>query len=186
MPRLEPDMETDSIRSYLRSLRRRLRWQGLADPETLAEIESHLLEAVEEGEAQGLSHEEARRRALERFGSAKTVASAFIEERMTPMQKVLLAVAVLFGWFAAWVDSRPTWDDTGVLAFGLVAAAGLLALLGCRRPWLLGLAIGLWIPARDIYLSHDWAMLLVLLFPLAGAYAGWALRLGIRKTLHMA
>ena len=179
-------MPRDPIGDYLCSLRRHLwRW-GLAERVTLAEVESHLREAVERGEAQGLSRSEAECRALARFGGAGEVAAAFVKERLTLMQKVLLSAAVLSGLFAAWVDSRPNWDDTGLLAFGLVAAAGLLTLLGYRRPWLLALAVGVWIPLHDIALSHDWAMLLVLLFPLAGAYAGWILRLGIRKGLHQA
>lgn len=102
------------------------------------------------------------------------------------MQNVLLAVAVLAGLFSAYVDSRPTWDDTGILAGGLLITSGLLTLLGHRKPWLIALAVGIWIPLHDIYLSHDFRMLLVLLFPLVGAYGGWLVRLGIRKTLHPA
>ena len=102
------------------------------------------------------------------------------------MQSLLLAVAVLAGLFSAYVDSRPTWDDTGVLAGGLLLVSGLLTLLGHRKPWLIALAVGIWIPLHDIYLSHDLRMLFVLLIPLVGAYAGWLVRLGIRKTLHPA
>ena len=80
----------------------------------------------------------------------------------------------------------PRWDDTGILAGSLLLVSGLLTLLGHRRPWLIALAVGLWIPLHDIYLTHDFKMLLVLLFPLAGAYAGGLVRLGIRKTLHLA
>jgi hypothetical protein len=179
-------MERDPIRTYLLGLRRSLWLRGLADAGVLAEVESHLLESVERAEHQGMSRQQAGLWAVERFGPVKTVAAAFIKERITPMQKVLLAVGVLFGLFAAYVDSRPTWDDTGVLVFGLLAGAGLLTLLGYRRPWLMALAVGLWIPLHHIYLSYDWALLLVLLFPLVGAYAGWAVRLGVRKTLHTA
>jgi hypothetical protein len=75
-------------------------------------------------------------------------------------------------------------DDTGMVAGGLLLAGGLLTLLGCRRPWLVGLVVGIWIPLHAIYLGHDFRMLLVLLFPLLGAYAGWLVRLGITKTLH--
>ena len=102
------------------------------------------------------------------------------------MQKILLATGVITGLFLAYIDSLPTWDDTGILVGGLLLVSGLLTLLGHRRPWLIALAVGLWIPLHDIYLSHDFRMLVVLLFPLVGAYAGWAVRLGIRKTLHPA
>jgi len=95
------------------------------------------------------------------------------------VQSILLTVAVLAGLFSAWVDSRPNWNDTGILV------AGLLTLLGGKRPWLIALAVGIWIPLHDIYLTHDLWMLVILLIPFVGAYAGWALRLGVRKTLHI-
>jgi len=101
------------------------------------------------------------------------------------MQNILITVAVLAGLFSAWVDSRPNWDDTGLLVIGLLLVSGLLTLLGHRRPWLIALAVGLWIPLHDVYLSHDLRMLVVLLIPLVGAYAGWTVRLGVRKTLHV-
>jgi hypothetical protein len=179
-------MKKDRIKTYLQALERALWLRGLADADTLAEIESHLREAVEQGQLRGLSLEEAERQTLERFGSVKLVVSTFEKERKDVMQSILLAVAVLAGLFSAWVDSRPTWDDTGILVGGLLLVSGLLTLLGGRRPWLIALAVGIWIPVHDIYLSHDPRMLVVLLIPLVGAYAGWAVRLGVRKTLHLA
>ena len=176
----------DHIKAYLHELKRALWVRGLADADTLAEIESHLLESVEAGVLRGMSPEEAERQALERFGSVKVVTRTFEKERNHTMQSMLLTVAVLAGLFSAWVDARPTWDDTGVLVAGLLLVSGLLTLLGHRRPWLIALAVGLWIPAHDIYLSHDPRMLIVLLIPFIGAYAGWAVRLGVRKTLHLA
>lgn len=101
------------------------------------------------------------------------------------MQSILLALGVLAGLLSAWLDSRPNWDDTGLLVAGLLLVSGLLTLLGHRRPWLIALAVGLWIPLHDIYLSHDLRMLVILLIPFVGAYAGWAVRLGVRKTLHV-
>ena len=179
-------MNKGHIEAYLRALRRALWMRGLGDADTLDEIESHLLESVERGVLRGLSPEEAERQTLERFGSVKVVARTFEKERNHTMQSILLVVAILAGLFSAWVDARPTWDDTGVLAGGLLLVSGLLTLLGHRRPWLIALAVGLWIPAHDIYLSHDPRMLIVLLIPFLGAYAGWVVRLGIRKTLHLA
>jgi len=186
MQRWEFEMKENRIRTYLRKLEHHLWLRGLADQNDLAEIESHLLEAVERGVDQGLSLEEAETQALQRFGSVKIVVSMFDKERQDGMQSVLLAIAVLAGLFSAYVDSRPTWDDTGILAGGLLIVSGLLTLLGHRRPWLIALAVGIWIPLHDIYLSHDFSLLLVLLFPLVGAYGGWLVRLGIRKTLHPA
>jgi HAAS domain-containing protein len=179
-------MKGNRIQTYLRKLEHQLWLRGLADQNDLAEIESHLLEAVEQGLGQGLSREQAETQALERFGSIRIVVSTFENERKDVVQSVLLAIAALAGLFSAYVDSRPTWDDTGILAAGLLVVSGLLTLLGHRRPWLIALAVGIWIPLHDIYLSHDVRMLLVLLFPLVGAYGGWLVRMGIRKTLHPA
>jgi HAAS domain-containing protein len=180
------EMKADRIQTYLRALERKLWLRGLSNPETMAELESHLLESVAGGLRSGLNVEEAQEQALERFGSVKVIANTFEKERMDWMQNLLLGIAALAGLFFAYVDSRPAWDDTGILAGGLLLMSGLLTLLGHRKPWLIALAVGLWIPLHDIYLSHDFLLLLVLLFPLVGAYGGWVIRLGIRKTLHMA
>src|SRR6266545_1737448 len=183
MQRLEFEMKKNRIQTYLHKLERHLWMRGLADRDTLSEIEGHLLESVEANLRRGLSMDEAETQALERFGSVKIVVSTFEKERKDVMQIILFAIAVLAGLFSAYVDSRPTWDDTGILVGGLLLVSGLLTLLGHRRPWLIALAIGIWIPLHDIYLSHDFRLLVILLIPLIGAYSGWLLRLGIRKTL---
>ena len=186
-------MKEKRIHAYLRKLKRQLWLRGLADADTLAEIQSHLLESMEAGLQQGLSPEDAEQRTLERFGSVRIVAGTFEKERNNLMQKILLAVAILTGLFIAYVDSRPTWDDTGITVGMMLLSSGLLTLLGYQRPWLIALAIGLWTPLYETYLSHNFSLPGVILFPffvllitLVGAYAGWAARLGIRKTLHPA
>jgi len=177
---------TKQIETYLRALKSQLWLRGVFDPGAFAEVESHLLEAVEAGLCRGLSMEVSERQALERFGSVRVVSRAFEKERNPLMQNTLLMVAVLAGLFSAYVDSRPTWDDTGVLVGGILLISGLLTLLGHRRPWLIALAIGIWIPARQIYLTHDFKMLIILLIPFIGAYGGWLVRLGIQKRFHPA
>ena len=185
MPRLEFDM-SNQIENYLRALKRQLWLRGIFNADAFEEVESHLLESVEAGIRQGLSVDESERQALERFGSVKVVSFAFEKERNNLMQNLLLGIAVLAGLFSAYVDSRPTWDDTGILAGGLLLISGLLTLLGYRRPWLIGLAVGVWIPVFEIFKTHDFMMLIVLLIPFIGAYGGWLVRLGIRKTFHPA
>jgi len=102
------------------------------------------------------------------------------------MQNLLLGIAVLVGLLSAYADSRPNWDDTGLLAGVLLAVSGLLTLLGHRRPWLIALTVGIWIPTYEIFKSHDFMMLVILLIPFIGAYGGWLVRLGIQKTFHPA
>ena len=174
------------IESYLRALKRQLWLRGLFDKDALEEVESHLFETVEAGIRKGLSADESERQALERFGPVKVVSIAFERERNNLMQNLLLSVAVLAGLFSLYVDTRPTWDDTGILVGGLLLVSGLLTLLGHRRPWLIALAVGIWIPVYEIFKSNDLMMLVVLLIPLIGAYGGWLVRLGIQKTFHPA
>jgi hypothetical protein len=100
------------------------------------------------------------------------------------MQKILLAIAIAAGLFFAYVDSLPSWDDTGVLAGAILLTCGLIALIGIQRPWLLALAVGAWIPLRGILITHNYGSILALIIAFVGAYAGWAFRLGMRKTIH--
>jgi len=179
---------TKQMESYLKALKRRLWWRGLFDPDELEEVESHLLEAVEASLRRGLNVDESERLALERFGSVKVVSLAFEKERNNIrgniMQKILLTIAILSGLFLAYVEASPNWDDTGLLVISLLVSAGLLTLLGHTRPWLVALAVGAWIPIRYIFQSQDLGMLIVLLFPLVGAYTGWVIRSGATKIIH--
>jgi len=98
------------------------------------------------------------------------------------MQRILLAAAMVVGLLIAYVDSLPKWDDTGITVFALVFCGGILGLIIRRRPWLYGLAVGLWLPLRAIILTHDARFVVVLAFPLAGVYAGWGLQKLIAKS----
>ena len=175
-----------TLESYLRAVRRRLWVRGLADPGTLEEIEGHLLESIQAGLQQGLTREQAESEALKRFGTVDGIVAAYENERTNSMQKVFVALGIAAGCFIAYVDTRPNWDDTGITAGLLLLSAGLLTLLGYRRPWLMALAVGIWIPLYYIYRSHDWAMLIVLVIPLIGAYAGRAANLVIRMVFRPA
>jgi len=184
--RWESEMKDDRIQIYLRALEYRLWLRGLSTLQTMAEIEGHLHESVESGLHQGLSPDEAERRALERFGPIKVVVNTFEKEGKNLMQNVLLVLGALAGLFFAYVDSRPTWDDTGVLAGAILLTCGLIALIGYRRPWLLALVVGAWIPLRGIFMNQNYSSLIALMIALIGAYGGWVVRLGIRKTFHLA
>ena len=84
-----------------------------------------------------------------------------------------IAIALLAGIGIGYVDSRPGWDDSGISAFVLVAAAGIAAYVAGRVPWLIALATGLWIPLLEIRSLWAAGPLLALAFASLGAALGW-------------
>ena len=102
------------------------------------------------------------------------------------MQRLLPAIACSLGLLIAYIDSRPTWDDTGITAGSILLVSGLLAMLADRRPWLLALTIGVWIPLYGIVFTHDVASMLALVVAFVGAYAGWLVRRGWRSVFRPA
>ena len=96
------------------------------------------------------------------------------------MMRWIGVVTVLCAGIAiAWIDARPTWDDTAVTAIAvmIVAAAGALARLPA---WLSALlAVG---PLVTAELSGGAGVLLAIPFALIGAYVAAFLRNGGRGT----
>jgi hypothetical protein len=91
---------------------------------------------------------------------------------------VLLAVVI--GIAIAWIDSRPNWDDTGVSVFMVLVASLLCGFLAAQRPWLIALAVGVWIPLFGIVSTQNFGSLLALLPGFSGAYAAY----GFRKMIN--
>jgi hypothetical protein len=92
------------------------------------------------------------------------------------MQKSLFAVATILGLAIAYIDSRPTWDDTGITAGAVLLTAGILGALGPERPWLWALCVGGFIPVFGIMHGWNWGSLLALGIALVGAYGGMLVR----------
>ena len=88
----------------------------------------------------------------------------------------MLYLAAAVGLLVAYVDSRPTWDDTGVTAAAVALTACILAFASSSRPWLIALAVGVWIPLHAIATAANFGSLLALVFALGGAYLGFAMR----------
>ena len=101
-------------------------------------------------------------------------------------QKIILAIALALGLPLAFVDSRPNWDDTGIIAFGMLISCGVIGLFIQRRPWLLALVLGVWIPLWGVVVTHNYGSLLALALAFAGVYAGWACHLVIIKARSQA
>jgi len=185
-------MSGDRIEGYLAELRRELRLRWTPSARFLEETRGHLADAVAAGEKQGLGREKAEQEAVARFGSARTVAARFAAERYRRLEWIMLAPAVLVGVSIAAIDARPHWDDTGITAGMLVIGSALLGLGMTRRAWMIALAVGMWIPLHLMLhakgIGSAAASLLVLLFPLAGAYAGMGVRrlVGTHSSQHRA
>lgn len=172
-------MTPPSVDAYLKQLRRELRRQFIIDKRIIDEVRGHLDDAIDRERERGTSPGSAESRAIQDFGAPELVAASFAADRTRILYRVLLAAATLMGGAIAYVDSRATWDDTGITAGAMALGAAALGLLGPRRPWLWGLAIGMWVPAYALVRKPglgSLAMLVVLLFPLAGAYLGRTVR----------
>jgi hypothetical protein len=167
-------MTPPQVESYVQRLRRELRRHFIADPRILDEVRGHLVDAVERAREQEDSHA-AEDEAIERFGSPELVAAAFVADRTRIRHRCLLLAASLAGLAIAYVDARPTWDDAGMTAGAMALVAAALGLLGPERPWRWALAVGMWIPTYALVRTPTLgsiAMIVVLIFPLAGAYLG--------------
>jgi hypothetical protein len=173
------DRRNDQIDQYVTALRRALERRGLSDERIVSEVREHLVDAAARARTDGVADTDAVRQAIERFGSPDAIARSFATNRARGVEIWLLAAALAIGAAIAYVDSRPTWDDTGITAGTLVLSAAALSCVAQRRAWLIAIAIGIWIPILAIIRRPDWhdaLMFLVLLFPLTGALIGRGLR----------
>ncbi len=92
-----------------------------------------------------------------------------------------LFIAGLLGVMAAWIDSRPNWDDTGISAVLILTIAALCGFIAGQKPWLLALASGIWIPLAGIAFNQNFGSLLAFIPAFLGAYAGFLARIVLAK-----
>ena len=85
-------------------------------------------------------------------------------------------IASAIGVVIAYIDSRPGWDDTGVMAAAIALSCCLLAMASATSPWLIAIAVGAWLPLIEILTTGNWGSLLALVFAFGGAYLGAAFR----------
>jgi hypothetical protein len=88
------------------------------------------------------------------------------------MRRILYVLAVIIGLAIAYVDFSPGWDDTGITAALLLLGSAVLGYLLPRYPWLIALAVGIWIPLASIFITHNYGGVIALVFSFIGAYAG--------------
>ena len=91
----------------------------------------------------------------------------------SPIQGIPLLPAflvLLAGLAIAWVDARPTWDDTGVTAGALLVASAIGGLCGLR-PWLAGALAVSPLLAMELR-GANLGLLLAPVVSLVGGYGG--------------
>jgi len=84
-----------------------------------------------------------------------------------------LFLSILAGLSIAYVDSQPDWDDTGITVLLILVSSLLFSYLANKRPWIIGLAISIWIPVWAIVSTHNYGGFLALVPGFVGAYAGY-------------
>jgi hypothetical protein len=169
-------MNDDLLRTYLEALSKELTKRGLRQGRIVEEVREHLADSIEAGCRRGLARDVSAREALDRFGSPDIVAARFAAERSGIRRHALVVPAALLVIAIAWVDARPTWDDTGVNAFYWLLSGMVFGLIRPERPWQWALGVGIWISVHQIVhrptLGSLGGSLVILAFPLAGAYVG--------------
>jgi hypothetical protein len=173
-------VRNEPLERYLNSLAKELRWHGMFNDRILAEAKEHLLDAIESGIHRGLGVDGATNEALQRFGTARVVAAAAFDDQFRIVYRVLVVIAVLMGAAIAFVDSRPSWDDTGITVFAMAGSAGLLGIVAPYRPWLWGVAIGAATAAVQVVhqptFGSKTACLAIIAIPVVGSYVGMLCR----------
>lgn len=182
------ERNSPAVEAYLARLRTELRKRGVPDSRFIEETRGHLSDAIEAGVGRGQTFGTASDEAVARFGNPRTVAAKFAAEKDRSPYWILLGLALAFGLAIAWIDNRPHWDDAGITAGLLLLSGGALGLMGPRRPWLWGLAIGTWVPLLLVLHTPSLGNLLggfvILAIPMAGAYGGMAVRRLIEASVH--
>jgi uncharacterized membrane protein len=86
---------------------------------------------------------------------------------------ILLGLSIGLGLLIAWIDSRPTWDDTGVTAAMILVVAAIIGYIYPKQPVIWALTVSAWIPMWGIIHTNNYTSLLALLFGFVGAFLGY-------------
>lgn len=88
----------------------------------------------------------------------------------------LFIIGVGLGLLIGWIDSRPTWDDTGITVGMVLGVTSILGFVMPSRAWVWALTVGVWVPLWNILLNNSYAPAFALLVAFIGAYIGALLR----------
>lgn len=80
------------------------------------------------------------------------------------------------------MDSSPGWDDTGVTVAMILGASAIFGAWRPDRPISSALAVGIWLPALELWTTGNFGSLLALAMALAGSSAGAIVRKAVRGS----
>ena len=89
---------------------------------------------------------------------------------------IVVCAALLSGLALAWIDTRPGWDDTGMIVGLVLSLSFVWGTLYRGHFWVIGLAVGLWIPLANIILTGSFASAVALAVSALGAFTGARMR----------
>jgi hypothetical protein len=84
----------------------------------------------------------------------------------------LFLAALVIGLLIGWVDTRPKWDDTGIIAGAILIGTIPLGALMPSRAWVWALTVGGCVLLLGLVLNYDLGEWPALVIAFAGAYAG--------------
>jgi hypothetical protein len=88
---------------------------------------------------------------------------------------LLALVAGVIGLTLGYLDSQPSWDDSGITAALLLLSSAMAAGISGRRPWLWALLTGSWIPLFEVWGTAGLASLAALGVAMIWAFGGYLL-----------
>jgi hypothetical protein len=106
--------------------------------------------------------------------SAVSMYKSEMAERIMKTRRLFLSAMLgnLLGFFIGWIDSRPNWDDTGITVLALLAASFISILAARRKPWIIAILVGIWVPLFNLSLQFNFGSLIAFVPAFAGAYLG--------------
>ena len=85
---------------------------------------------------------------------------------------ILSAFALASGVAIGWIDTRPSWDDTGITAGAICVVTATLGAVMPSRAWLWALLVGGSMLSLNIMLSGNYQAAVALAIAFVGACAG--------------
>jgi hypothetical protein len=85
---------------------------------------------------------------------------------------IVLLAATALGLGIGYVDSRPTWDDTGISAAAILLTAAILAAVRPRAAWWVGTIVGVAVLGWSVATGGGFGAAVALPIALIGAAAG--------------